>query len=196
MAGHSAPTLGRIKCCSWRITAIAALLMTDAAMAGRASPWDGNEMDTYADDLATVVEKLELRTRSRRSLDRRRRSGPLYRPTWDEACRQSRPDKRGSAAHAKDTANPGGLPMEVFDRSALASWPTARSSSRISAPLFYGANRPGAKVSQGMLDSFWHQCMQTGIKGVYDCIKAFSETDFTEDLKQFDVPTLRPSWRR
>ena len=82
------------------------------------------------------------------------------------------------------------MPIEVFDQiraGVLAD--RSQFFKDFSAP-FYGANRPGAKFSQGLLDSFWHQCMLAGIKGVYDCIKAFSETDFTEDLKQFDVPTF------
>ena len=90
----------------------------------------------------------------------------------------------------KSATNPEGLPIEVFDnlRSALA---TDRSQAyRDFAPLFYGANRPGAQVSQGTLDQFWLWSMQAGLKNAYESIKAFSETDFTEDLKKFDVPTL------
>ncbi len=90
----------------------------------------------------------------------------------------------------KTAANPGGLPIETFDQiraSVLAD--RSQFFKDLSAP-FYGANRPGAKVSQGLRDSFWLQGMLAGHKGVIDCIKAFSETDFTEDLKKFDVPTL------
>jgi Predicted hydrolases or acyltransferases (alpha/beta hydrolase superfamily) len=90
----------------------------------------------------------------------------------------------------KTTANPGGLPMEAFDQiraGVLAD--RSQFFKDLTAP-FYGANRPGAKVSQGLRDSFWRQGMQAGFKGVLDCIKAFSETDFTEDLKKFDVPTF------
>src|SRR2546425_5286986 len=90
----------------------------------------------------------------------------------------------------KTATNPGGLPMGVFDEiraNVLAD--RSQFFEDLSAP-FYGANRPGAKVSQGLRDSFWLQGMQAGFKGVFDCIKAFSETDFTEDLKKFDVPTL------
>jgi non-heme chloroperoxidase len=90
----------------------------------------------------------------------------------------------------KTSANPSGLPIEAFDEiraGVLAD--RAQFFKDLSAP-FYGANRPGAKVSQGLRDSFWLQGMQAGFKGVIDCIKAFSETDFTEDLKKFDVPTL------
>jgi non-heme chloroperoxidase len=90
----------------------------------------------------------------------------------------------------KTAANPGGLPIDVFD-DIRANVLADRSQfwKDLSAP-FYGANRPGAKVSQGLRDSFWLQGMLAGHKAVYDCIKAFSETDFTEDLKKFDVPTL------
>jgi non-heme chloroperoxidase len=90
----------------------------------------------------------------------------------------------------KTDANPGGLPIEAFDQ-IRAGVLTDRSQfwKDLSAP-FYGANRPGAKVSQGLRDSFWLQGMLAGHNAVYDCIKAFSETDFTEDLKKFDVPTL------
>jgi non-heme chloroperoxidase len=90
----------------------------------------------------------------------------------------------------KTASNPGGMPMEAFDgirAGVLAD--RSQFFKDLSVP-FYGANRPGAKVSQGLRDSFWFQGMQAGFKGVIDCIKAFSETDFTEDLKKFDVPTL------
>jgi non-heme chloroperoxidase len=90
----------------------------------------------------------------------------------------------------KTAANPGGLPIEAFDQiraGVLAD--RSQFFKDLSGP-FYGANRPGAKVSQGLRDSFWLQGMQAGLKGAYDCIKVFSETDQTEDLKKFDVPTL------
>jgi non-heme chloroperoxidase len=91
----------------------------------------------------------------------------------------------------KTSANPGGLPIEVFDKIRLGSM-TDRSQfyKDLAGGPFFGANRPGAKVSQGMIDSFWLQGMQAGAKNTFDCIEAFSETDFTEDLKRFDVPTL------
>ena len=91
----------------------------------------------------------------------------------------------------KTAANPGGLPIEKFDAIRLGSI-TDRSQfyKDLAGGPFFGANRPGAKVSQGMIDSFWFQGMQAGAKNTFDCIKAFSETDFTEDLKKFDIPTL------
>ena len=90
----------------------------------------------------------------------------------------------------KSAANPEGLPIEVFDglRSGLAK--DRSQTYKDFAPMFYGANRPGAQVSQGTLDQFWLWSMQAGLKNAYDSIKAFSETDFTEDLKKFDIPTL------
>jgi non-heme chloroperoxidase len=91
----------------------------------------------------------------------------------------------------KTAANPGGLPMEVFDKIRLGSSADRSQFYRdLASGPFFGANRPGAKVSQGMIDSFWLQGMQAGHKNTFDCIKAFSETDFTEDLQRFDVPTL------
>src|SRR5205807_1295169 len=90
----------------------------------------------------------------------------------------------------KTAANPGGLPMDVFDGIRAGVLADRSQFFKDLTTPFYGANRPGAKVSQGVRDSFWMQGMQAGFKGVIDCIKAFSETDFTEDLKKIDVPTL------
>ncbi len=91
----------------------------------------------------------------------------------------------------KTAANPGGLPMEVFDKIRVGSIADRSQLYKdLASGPFFGANRPGAKVSQGMIDSFWLQGMQAGHKNTFDCIKAFSETDFTDDLKKFDVPTL------
>jgi non-heme chloroperoxidase len=90
----------------------------------------------------------------------------------------------------KTAANPGGLPMEKFDQIRAGVLADRSQFFKDLTTPFYGANRPGAKVSQGLRDSFWLQGMQAGFKGVIDCIKAFSETNFTEDLKKFDVPTM------
>ena len=91
----------------------------------------------------------------------------------------------------KTKANPGGLPIEAFDKIRLGSLADRSQLYKdLASGPFFGANRPGTKVSQGMIDSFWLQGMQAGAKNTFDCIKAFSETDFTEDLKKFDVPTL------
>jgi len=159
---------------------------------GRSSqPWNGNEMDTYADDLAALVEKLDLRNAIH--VGHSTGGGEVARYIGRHGTKRVAKAVLIGAIPPlmlKTAANPGGLPMEAFDqiRSAML---TDRSQffKDLSAP-FYGANRPNAKVSQGLRDSFWLQGMQAGFKGVFDCVKAFSETDFTEDLKKFDVPTL------
>ena len=159
---------------------------------GRSSqPWNGNDMDTYADDLSELIETLDLKARPWSATHGRRRSRPLHRPPRHQARRQGRAGGRGDAADAED-GRQSRRPRRSrrSTRSAPACSPTVRSSSRTSATPFYGANRPGAKVSQGVRDAFWLQGMQGGLKNELDCIKAFSETDFTEDLKKFDVPTL------
>jgi non-heme chloroperoxidase len=159
---------------------------------GRSSqPWDGNEMDTYADDLAELVEELDLEDAVHVG----------HSTGGGEAARYIGRHGSDRVAKAvlisavpplmlKTEANPGGLPMEVFDQ-IRAGVQSDRSQfwRDLSAP-FYGANRPGARVSQGLRDSFWLQGMLAGHKAVYDCVKAFSETDFTEDLRLMDVPTL------
>ena len=90
----------------------------------------------------------------------------------------------------KTDANPGGLPIEVFDGIRAGVLADRSQFFKDLTVTFYGSNRPGSTVSQGLRDSFWLQGMQSGLRGVLDCIKAFSETDFTEDLKKIDVPTL------
>jgi len=159
---------------------------------GRSSqPWDGNEMNTYADDLAEVVEQLDLRDAIH--VGHSTGGGEVARYIGRHGTnRVAKAVLIGAVppSMVKTEANPGGLPMEVFDQiraSVLAD--RSQFFKDLSAP-FYGANRPGAKVSQGLRDSFWLQGMMAGHKAVYDCIKAFSETDFTEDLKKIDVPTL------
>jgi non-heme chloroperoxidase len=159
---------------------------------GRSSqPWSGNEMDTYADDLAALVEALDLKKAVH--VGHSTGGGEVARYIGRHG------NKRVAKAvligavpplMLKTAANPGGLPIEVFD-GLRASVLGDRSQfwKDLSMP-FYGANRPAAKVSQGLRDSFWLQGMMAGHKAVYDCIKAFSETDFTEDLKKIDVPTL------
>jgi non-heme chloroperoxidase len=159
---------------------------------GRSSqPWDGNEMDTYADDLAELVESLDLRDAVH--VGHSTGGGEVARYIGRHGTKRvSKAVLIGAVPPTmlKTPANPGGLPMDVFDQ-IRAGVQSDRSQffKDLSAP-FYGANRPGAKVSQGLRDSFWLQGMMCGLKGAYDCIKAFSETDFTEDLKEFDVPTL------
>jgi len=159
---------------------------------GRSSqPWNGNEMDTYADDLATLSEKLDLKKVIH--VGHSTGGGEVARYIGRHGTKRvSKAVLIGAVPPQmlKTAANPGGLPMEVFDQirtGVLAD--RSQFFKDLSIP-FYGANRPGAKVSQGLRDSFWLQGMQAGFKGVFDCIKAFSETDFTDDLKKFDVPTL------
>jgi non-heme chloroperoxidase len=159
---------------------------------GRSSQtWDGNEMDTYADDLAAVVEALDLGNAIH--VGHSTGGGEVARYIGRHGTRRVAKAVLIGAVPPlmlKTLANPGGLPMETFDqiRSAVLA-DRSQFFKDLSAP-FYGANRAGATVSQGLRDSFWVQGMLAGFKGVIDCIKAFSETDFTEDLKKFDVPTL------
>jgi len=159
---------------------------------GRSSqPWNGNEMDTYADDLAALVEKLDVKDAIH--VGHSTGGGEVARYIGRHGTKRVSNAVLISAVPplmVKTAANPGGLPIEAFD-GLRASVHADRSQffKDLSAP-FYGANRPGSKVSQGLRDSFWLQGMIAGFNAVFDCIKAFSETDFTEDLKKFDVPTL------
>jgi non-heme chloroperoxidase len=159
---------------------------------GRSSqPWNGNDMDTYADDLAALVEKLGLKDAIH--VGHSTGGGEVARYIGRHGTKRVAKAVLISAVPPlmlKTAANPGGLPIDAFDqlRAAVLA-DRAQFFKDLSAP-FYGANRPGAKVSQGLRDSFWLQGMLAGFTAAYDCIKAFSETDFTEDLKKFDVPTL------
>ena len=159
---------------------------------GRSSqPWEGNEMNTYADDLATLVEKLDLKNAIH--VGHSTGGGEVARYIGRHGTKRVAKAVLVSAVPPlmlKTPANPAGLPMEVFD-GLRASVQADRSQffKDLSLP-FYGYNRPGAKISQGVRDSFWLQGMLCGFPAAYECIKAFSETDFTEDLKKFDVPTL------
>jgi non-heme chloroperoxidase len=159
---------------------------------GRSSqPWNGNDMDTYADDLATLVEALDLKDAIH--VGHSTGGGEVARYIGRHGTtRVAKAVLIGAVPPLmlKTAANPSGLPIEAFDQ-IRAGVLADRSQfwKDLSAP-FYGANRPDAKVSQGLRDSFWLQGMQSGLNAAFDCIKAFSETDFTEDLKRFDVPTL------
>ena len=154
-------------------------------------PWEGNEMDTYADDLAQLVEKLDLKDAIH--VGHSTGGGEVARYIGRHGTKRVAKAVLIGAVPPlmlKTPANPGGLPMDTFDKIRTAVLTDrAQFFKDLSAP-FYGVNRPGAKVSQGLRDSFWLQGMLAGHKAVYDCIKAFSETDFTEDLKKFEVPTL------
>ena len=154
-------------------------------------PWTGNEMDTYADDLAALVEALDLKGAIH--VGHSTGGGEVARYLGRHGTKRvAKAVLIGAVPPTmlKTAANPGGLPMAVFDEIRTGVL-TDRSQffKDLSGP-FYGANRPGAKVSPGLRDAFWLQGMLAGFKGVFDCIKAFSETDFTEDLKKVDVPTL------
>jgi non-heme chloroperoxidase len=153
--------------------------------------WDGNEMDTYADDLAGLFETLDLK----------------------EAVMVGHSTGGGEVAHylgrhgskrvakavligavppimLKTPNNPGGLPKDVFDGIRQGVWNNRSQFYKDLTIPFFGYNREGATISEGVRENFWYQGMQGGIKGQYDCIKAFSETDFNEDLKKIDIPTL------
>ena len=160
---------------------------------GRSSqPWTGNDMDTYADDLAALIESLDLKGAVLVGFSAG--GGEVARCVGRHGTTRLAKAALISAVPPlmlKTAANPDGVPMDVFDgiRAAAIADRSQQYRDLASGP-FFGANRPGARVSQGMMDSFWHQGMHAGHTNTYDCIKAFSETDFTEDLKQFDVPTL------
>ena len=159
---------------------------------GRSSqPWHGNDLDTYADDLAELVEALDLKNAVH--VGHSTGGGEVARYIGRHGTtRVAKAVLIGAIPPLmlKTADNPGGLPVEVFDQ-LRASVVADRSAfwRELSLP-FYGYNRPGAKVSEGVRDSFWLQSMMAGFPASYFCIKAFSETDCTEDLKRFDVPTL------
>ena len=154
-------------------------------------PWHGNDMDTYADDLAELTAKLELRD----AIHVGHSTG------GGEVARYIGRHGSGRVAKAvligavppvmvKSESNPGGTPMEEFDKIRVAVQADRSQFWKDLSIPFYGYNRPGAKVSEGVRESFWRQGMMAGFPAAYFCIKAFSETDMTEDLKKIDVPTL------
>jgi non-heme chloroperoxidase len=151
----------------------------------------GNDMNGYADDLAAVIEALDLKDVT--LVGHSTGGGEVTRYIGRHGT------KRVAAAILiaavppillKSASNPEGIPIEVFDELRRGLFNDRSQFYKDFAVMFYGANRPGAKVSQGMLDQFWLWSMQAGLKNSYDSVKAFSETDFHEDLKKFDVPTL------
>jgi non-heme chloroperoxidase len=159
---------------------------------GRSSQtWEGNDMDTYADDLAALVKALDLRDVTH--VGHSTGGGEVTRYIGRNGTSRVKAAVLVSAVPPtmlKTVGNPEGLPIDVFDaiRKGVA---TDRSQYyRDLAEFFYSANRPGSTVSQGIKDAFWLQSMQAGLKGAYDCIKQFSETLFYDDLAKFDVPTL------
>ena len=160
---------------------------------GRSSqPWDGNNMDTYADDLSGLIEKLNLNNVVLIGFSAG--GGEIARYIGRHGTKRLTKAALISAVPPlmlKTAENPGGLPIDAFDKIRAGSIADRSQFYKdLAGGPFFGANRPDAKVSQGMIDSFWLQGMQAGHKNTFDCIKAFSETDFTEDLKKFDVPTL------
>jgi non-heme chloroperoxidase len=149
-------------------------------------------MDTYADDLAELIEKLDLKNAVLIGFSAG--GGEVARYIGRHGTKRLAKAALISAVPPlmlKTAANPGGLPIEKFDEIRKGtSADRSQLYKDIASGPFFGANRPGAKVSQGMIDTFWHQGVMAGHKNTFDCIKAFSETDFTEDLKKFDVSTL------
>ena len=160
---------------------------------GRSSqPWQGNDMDTYADDLSQLFEALDLKNVI--MIGHSTGGGEVARFIGRHGNKRVAKAVLMSAVPpimVKTAANPGGLPIEVFDgfrKAYLAD--RAQFFLDVASGPFFGYNRPGAKASQGIIQTWWLQGMMTGHKNAYDCIKAFSETDFTEDLKKISVPTL------
>jgi non-heme chloroperoxidase len=153
--------------------------------------WDGNEMDTYADDLAALFEALDLRDAV--MVGHSTGGGEVARYIGRHGCRRVAKAVLIGAVPPimiKSDSNPGGLPIEVFDGIRAGVVSNRAQFYKDLTMSFFGYNRLGAKISEGIRENFWYQGMQGGIKGQYDCVKAFSETDFNEDLKKIDVPTF------
>ena len=159
---------------------------------GRSSqPWVGNDMDTYADDLSALIEHLDLKKAF--LVGHSTGGGEVARYIGRHGTKRVAKAVLISAVPPimlKTPANPAGLPIEVFDQLRAAVLADRSQFFKDLSMQFYGYNRPGAKVSEGVRESFWLQGMMCGFPGAYLCIKQFSETDFTEDLKKIDVPTL------
>src|SRR5216117_4012745 len=159
---------------------------------GRSSqPWNGNDMDTYADDLAALGDRLDLKKAIH--VGHSTGGGEVARYIGRHGTRRvAKAVLIGAITPLmlKTAANPGGLPIEAFDQIRAGVLADRSQFFKDLSMPFYGFNRPGAKVSQGLRDSFWLQGMQAGLKNAYDCIKVFSETDQTDDLRKFTVPTL------
>lgn len=154
-------------------------------------PWSGNDMDTYADDLAALVEALDLKDAIH--VGHSTGGGEVARYIGRHGTKRVAKVVLIGAIPPlmlQTPANPGGLPMQAFDGIRAGVLADRSQFFKDLSVRFYGANRDGAKVSQGVLDTFWLLGMQAGFKNAYDCIKVFSETDLTDDLKKIDVPTL------
>jgi non-heme chloroperoxidase len=153
--------------------------------------WDGNEMDTYADDLAQLFEALDLTKVI--MIGHSTGGGEVARYLGRHGTKRVAKAVLIGAVPpvmVQKESNPGGLPMSVFDGLRAAQIADRSQFFKDLSMPFYGYNRPGAKISEGVRENFWLQGMMGGHKGEYDCIKAFSETDFTEDLKKIDIPVL------
>jgi non-heme chloroperoxidase len=159
---------------------------------GRSSqPWTGNNMDQYADDLNDLIEKTFAKDAI--LVGHSTGGGEVVRYLARHGTKRVSKVILISAVPPlmlKTPANPGGLPIEAFDQLRTAILADRSQFFKDLSMQFYGYNRPGAKVSEGVRDNFWHQGMMAGFQAAYECIKAFSETDQTEDLKKIDVPTL------
>jgi non-heme chloroperoxidase len=159
---------------------------------GRSSqPWEGNDLDTYADDLAALVQELDVKDAIH--VGHSTGGGEVARYIGRHGTKRVAKAVLISAIPPlmlKTPANPGGLPIETFDQLRAAVKADRSQFWKDLSMAFYGYNRPGAKISEGVRESFWLQGMMAGLPASYFCIKAFSETDLTEDLKKFDVPTL------
>ncbi len=159
---------------------------------GRSSqPWNGNDMDTYADDLAELTRALDLSDVVH--VGHSTGGGEVARYIGRQGTSRVSKAVLIDAVPpllVKTPANPGGISMEDLDKFRAAVAADRAQFFKDWSMVFYGFNRPGAKVSEGLRESFWLQCVQCGLKAEYDCIKAFSETDFAPDLARFDVPTL------
>jgi non-heme chloroperoxidase len=155
-------------------------------------PWDGNNYDTFASDLADLINALQLEKVT--LVGHSAGGGDIARYVGRFGTHRLARAVLVSAIPPlmlKTPANPGGVPVEVFDNIRMAvATDRAQFYRDVGDGPFYGANKPGAKVSKGVRDAFWLSCMQVGLRASYEGIKAFSETDFTSDLRQFDVPTL------
>jgi len=156
-----------------------------------AQTWDGNHMDQYADDLAELIEKLDLRDMI--IVGHSTGGGEITRYMGRHGTKRvAKAVLLGAVPPLmlKTDTNPGGLPLSVFDGIRKATYDDRSQFYKELTIPFYGYNRPGAKISEGVRESFWLQGMMGGLKGQIDCIKQFSEVDFTQDLKKIDVPTL------
>ncbi len=160
---------------------------------GRSSqPWLGNDMDTYADDLALLIETLDLKDIVLVGFSAG--GGEVARYIGRHGTKRVAKVALIAAvvpSMLQTPANPQGLPIGVFDRlRADSRHDRSQFYKDFASGPFFGGNRPGSSISQGMIDTFWHQGVMAGSRNALECIKAFSETDFTDDLKKFDVPTL------